>query len=176
MTRSLPGPRSRSRARTSSDVPTGTEAELLDKLDHGDPEALAELYRRHGMLVFAVASRVGGAEVAAEVTRAVFLQLRADPRAFRDGDVSLRTYLLTQAQNAAVDLLQGTTPPSPNSSDNIASLSDLPEAESSVLALIVFGGCTFREASVLLDVPEWQVQRWAASGFRALGNAHHVRP
>jgi len=50
-------------------------------------------------------------------------------------------------------------------------LAELPEQQANTLALVIFGGCTFREAAALLEQPEPLVRSRAMHALRVLGAA-----
>lgn len=149
-----------------------TQEQLLALVADGEAEALYQLYRRHGALVYAAAGRVGGPQIATEVTRALFLRLWADPRSYARGEDSLRASLLAQAHADAVQLLEH-APDDAGQRDLHAAeaLAALPPSESSALTLVAFGGCTFREAAALLDEPPPVIRRRVLHAFRFLSGA-----
>ena len=69
-------------------------------------EFLREAYREHRSAIYELASRVCGADRAAEVTQEVFLRLWKHPERFDPQSASLRQYLLTSAHDVAIDFLR----------------------------------------------------------------------
>ena len=69
-------------------------------------EFLREAYREHRSAIYELASRVCGADRAAEVTQEVFLRLWKHPERFDPLRESLRPYLLTSAHDVAIDFLR----------------------------------------------------------------------
>ena len=69
-------------------------------------EFLREAYREHRSAINELASRVCGADRAAEVTQEVFLRLWKHPERFDPLRESLRPYLLTSAHDVAIDFLR----------------------------------------------------------------------
>src|SRR5688500_15128675 len=79
----------------------------MARLAAGDPEALAELYRRHGARVVAVANAVLRDQAAAEdVCHDVFVGLSRQPQKFDSGRGSPGTYLAVIAHGRALDRLR----------------------------------------------------------------------
>jgi len=77
------------------------ERELLARLRAGDPEALGELYDRHGARVLAVAARIDR-DSAEDVAHEVFLKLWRHGARF-GGRARLATWLYRLTVNAALD-------------------------------------------------------------------------
>ncbi|MGI8807025.1 MAG: sigma-70 family RNA polymerase sigma factor, partial [Acidimicrobiales bacterium] len=70
----------------------------------GDEAVLADIYQRHGSVVFDVAMRVTGDRSAAEeVTQAVFLDVWRRPERFDPTRGSLRSWLAMLAHHRSVD-------------------------------------------------------------------------
>lgn len=88
-------------------VSQATDAALVTAVGERDETALAEVYRRHGGSVVAIAMRVLPArEMAEEVAQDVFVRLWRDPRRFDPGRGSLRSFLLAQSHGRAVDIVR----------------------------------------------------------------------
>src|SRR5947208_1314855 len=84
-----------------------SDAALVVAVGRWRNEALAEIYRRHGGAVYALARRVlNDVTDAEEVVQEVFLRLWNAPEKFDPERGSLRSYLLAQAHGRAVDLLR----------------------------------------------------------------------
>jgi hypothetical protein len=70
------------------------DAVLVARLTAGDEEALAEVWQRHGPLVFGLARRLtGDSSTAEDVTQEVFVTLWQQPQRFDAQRGSLRAYL-----------------------------------------------------------------------------------
>ena len=183
----------------ASQVSTGsvrlnlTDAELAARLAEGDGEALAEVYRRHGSRVIAVANAVLGDRAAAEdVCHDVFVRLARQPQRFDSGRGSLVTYLVVVAHGRALDRLrsdqararreeqQARSAPSASigaedraiassmAAQVWAAVSALPAHEAEALRLAYFGCSTYREVACILQVAEGTVKSRIRSGLRRL--------
>ena len=183
----------------ASQVSTGsvrlnlTDAELAARLAEGDGEALAEVYRRHGSRVIAVANAVLGDRAAAEdVCHDVFVRLARQPQRFDSGRGSLVTYLVVVAHGRALDRLRseqarrrreerearfapatsegadGKAVASSMATQIWAAVSALPVHEAEALRLAYFGGSTYREVARILEVAEGTVKSRIRSGLRRL--------
>jgi RNA polymerase sigma-70 factor, ECF subfamily len=183
----------------ASEVSTGsvrlnlTDVELAARLVEGDRRALAEVYRRHGSRVIAVANAVLRDRAAAEdVCHDVFLCLCRYPQRFDSGRGSLLTYLVVVAHGRALDRLRSESarahreekqarvaPTAGRGADETAlassmaaqvwaAVSALPAHEAEVLRLAYFGGSTYREVACILHVPEGTVKSRIRSGLRRL--------
>ena len=183
----------------ASEVSTGslrlnlTDAELAARLVDGDGQALAEVYRRHGSRVIAVAEAVLRDRAAAEdVCHDVFVRLSRHPQRFDSGRGSLVSYLVVVAQGRALDRLRSEharsrreahqarlAPPTTEAADDKAiassmaaevwaAVSALPVREAEVLRLAYFGGSTYREVACILQIAEGTVKSRIRSGLRRL--------
>lgn len=157
--------------------------------------ALAEAYRRHGGVVWALASRVcRDHHLAEDVAQTVFVDLWSRPDRFDPSRGSLRSWLLTQAHARAVDLVRSeearrrrqereatrsdaaveldTTIYVEELADEVRRAVDtLPPAERDPILLAYFGGRTYREAAELLGQPEGTVKSRIRAGLRSLRTA-----
>ncbi|MFN8378862.1 MAG: sigma-70 family RNA polymerase sigma factor [Anaerolineae bacterium] len=80
------------------------DGELIARLRAHDEQALLELYRRHGTLVYSIALRtLGNAQDAEEVTQDVFLQLWKKHDRYDSARGSLGGWLAVTTRNAAID-------------------------------------------------------------------------
>lgn len=170
-----------------------TDAELAARLVEGDAHALAEVYRRHGSRVIAVADAVLRDRAAAEdVCHDVFVRFSRHPQRFDSGRGSLVTYLVVVAHGRALDRLRSerararreaqqarlalpTTEAaddraiaSSTAADVWAAVSALPVREAEVLRLAYFGGSTYREVAGILQIAEGTVKSRIRSGLRRL--------
>ena len=174
----------------------GVDEDLVAALADGDHDALAELYRRHGGAVWAVARRVCNDRTLAEdVTQTVFVDLWRRPRRFDPARGALRPWLVAQAHARAVDAVRSEAarrrrhereshyapPPSPDveAAAHLATLSanvrravdQLAAEERQAIVLAYFGGHSYRETAALLGAPEGTVKsriRRGLSGLRSV--------
>jgi RNA polymerase sigma-70 factor (ECF subfamily) len=181
-----------------------SDAELMCTLAAGDQAALAEIYRRHGGAVWAVARRVCNDRVLAEdVSQTVFVDLWQRPRRFDPARGRLRPWLVAQAHARAVDAVRSeaararrqdregqlapVSAPDVEAEVHLAALSDdvrkavdqLGRDERIAIMLSYFGGRTYRETAELLGAPEGTVKtriRRALSGLRRTLEAQGVTP
>jgi RNA polymerase sigma-70 factor, ECF subfamily len=156
-------------------------------------EALAEVYRRHGGAVYALARRVlGDGSRAEEVVQEVFVRLWQQPERFDSDRGNLRSYLLASAHGRAVDLVRSETSRrrreerdarfTANAPYDLehevwdlaiaeqvkAALEELDPDERKAIELAYFGGHTYRQVAALLGQPEGTVKSRIRSGLRRL--------
>lgn len=178
------------------DVAGRPDAELMAGVADGDEVALAEVYRRHGGAVWAVARRVCGDRAAAEdVTQTVFVDLWRRPLRFDGSRGALRPWLVVQAHARAVDTLRSEAarrrrhervgnlapPPSPDveTEVHLAAMTEgvrravarLDEDERQAIVLAYFGGHSYREAAEMLGAPEGTVKSRIRRGLAGLRRA-----
>jgi RNA polymerase sigma factor (sigma-70 family) len=158
-----------------------TDGELHRRVGAGDEAALAEVYRRFGPLVHALARRVtGDVEAARDVAQEVFCHFWERPLAYDPDRGSLRTWLATLAHRRAVDwvrreerrrrapatlaadlLVAGAGP----GADEAVEAADtahrvrrtvaaLPPDMREPIELAFYNGCTYREVAIKLGIPE----------------------
>jgi RNA polymerase sigma-70 factor (ECF subfamily) len=167
-----------------------TDASLVLAVARYQDRALAEIYRRHGGGVHALAARILGAGGRAEdVTQDVFVTLWDAPERFDPERGSLRTYLLTIAHRRSVDRLRADRARSDREvrealarrdvgydlerevgdlivADRVrGAVSSLPERERQAIEMSYFGGHTYREVAALLGVAEGTVKSRIRSGL-----------
>jgi RNA polymerase sigma-70 factor, ECF subfamily len=152
-----------------------TDTELMARLEDGDDRALAEVYRRHGWRVIAVAGAVlRDREAAEDVCREVFVQLARHPERFDDGGRgTLSACLVVTAHRRAVDRLRGDAVEGDGIASSTAAriwsaVDTLPVREAEAVRLACFGGTTCREVARLLEVAEGTVKRRIRRGLRQL--------
>jgi RNA polymerase sigma-70 factor, ECF subfamily len=170
-----------------------SDATLVVAVGRWQDHALAEVYRRHGGSVHALARRVLGSETAADdVTQEVFLDLWRRPEQYDAGRGALRTFLLTKAHGRAVDMLRSETSRNArevrNARETVGSGYDLdryawdlavadqvrvamdalPGGERRAIEMAYFDGRTYREVAALLGEPEGTVKSRIRSGLRRL--------
>jgi RNA polymerase sigma-70 factor, ECF subfamily len=166
---------------------------LMVAIGRWSEAALAEVYRRHGGTVHALARRVLGQDSRADdVTQDVFVELWNRPERFDPDRGNLRTFLLTIAHGRAVDLLRADTARAGREQrtarDTVVVAYDvekqfsdrsvteqlkgavgtLPEGERRAIELAYFGGHTYREVAALMGEPEGTVKSRIRAGLRHL--------
>lgn len=174
----------------SEDLADATDARLVVAIARFHEDALAEVYRRHGGAVFALAHRLlGERALAEEVVQEVFVRLWHDPDRFDADRGSLRSYLLANAHGRSVDLVRSETSRRRREerdarltaeagydvehevwdlalADHVrAALDGLSDGERSAIELAYFGGHTYREVARLLDEPEGTVKSRIRTGL-----------
>jgi RNA polymerase sigma-70 factor (ECF subfamily) len=162
-------------------------------------EALGEIYRRYGGAVWSVARHVcGSAELAKEVSQAVFTELWSHPDRFDPAEGVLRSWLVAQAHARAVHLARSheahlrrdrdtpTDHPPPSAEVEIASharaltqegrraLDQLAPGEQATILVAYFGGHTISETARLLGTPEGRVTSNIRSGLLNLRRALEI--
>jgi RNA polymerase sigma-70 factor (ECF subfamily) len=155
------------------------DALLVARLAAGDEEALAEVWQRHGPLVFGLARRLtGDSSLAEDVTQEVFVTLWQQPERFDAARGSLRAYLGVHAQRRAIDAMRRDGrraerehrhhrlhPRSVTSPGDTAECSELagivrtaikklPVEQREAVELAYFSGLTHREVATALGIPE----------------------
>ncbi|MEV4753983.1 RNA polymerase sigma factor SigM [Micromonospora sp. NPDC049559] len=182
-----------------------TDEELLRAHVAGDPEAFAELFRRHRDRLWAVALRtVADREEAADALQDALLSAhRAAPR-FR-GDAAVTTWLHRIVVNACLDRIRrrqahptvplpdgsrstetgrrnGVEPAAPASDHDTAlvvrqALAELPAEQRAALILVDVQGYPVAEVAVILGVAEGTVKSRCARGRARLARMlGHLRP
>jgi len=175
------------------DVDRASDSALVVAIGRFHDTALAEVYRRHGGAVHALACRVlGRGPQADDVAQEVFLELWRRPERFDPGRGTLRTFLLTMAHARAVDLLRSegarraredrTARQQATAGYDIehhawdlavadqvrSAVAELPEDERRPIELAYFGGHTYREVAAMLGEPEGTVKSRIRAGLRRL--------
>jgi RNA polymerase sigma factor (sigma-70 family) len=169
---------------------------LVDLVVKADPDALAVLYRRHGVLCYRLARRVTANDTMAEdAVQEAFTGLWRDPAAYQPGLGSVRTWLLGLIHHKAVDSVRreaaqqrrqiaqaaqravdppGTGDPAAVAWAGIraqrvrAALLELPEPQRHALVLAYFGGYTQREIAQLTGAPLGTVKTRMFAAMRRL--------
>ena len=175
------------------DLSTLSDAVLVVAIGRWNEAALAEVYRRHGGAVHALAQRIlGPGGRADDVTQDVFVHLWDRPERFDPGRGSLRAFLVTIAHGRSVDLLRADQARSGREERTVreqatagydlenqiwdlavntqlkAAVGTLPAAERRVIELAYFGGHTYREVSAILGEPEGTIKGRIRAGLRRL--------
>ncbi len=169
------------------------DPQLVVTIARANGDALAEVYRRHGRVVYNLVRRLlsDGAE-AEDVTQEVFVHLWEHPEAFDPGRGSLRTYLLTRSHSRAIDALRSRSArmrreerdarDAPMVVDDVEreawdlataewmsqALAALPASERVAIELAYFDGHTYREVAEILSEPEGTVKSRIRKGLQRL--------
>jgi RNA polymerase sigma-70 factor (ECF subfamily) len=177
-------------------VASASDGALVVAVGRWHEQALAEIYRRHGGAVHALARRLLGSDHAADdVTQEVFIKLWEAPERFDPTRGGLRSFLLAAAHSRAVDQLRSQSARrarEERDATHVASagydlerhawdlhLSEqvrnavgcLPDTERRAIELAYFGGRTYREVAVLLGEPEGTVKGRIRAGLKRLRQA-----
>jgi RNA polymerase sigma-70 factor, ECF subfamily len=194
-----PAPGSTGPSRRSVDVhdrEAADDVEVVAAMTEGDGDALAELYRRYGGAVWAVARRVCGDRTLAEdVTQTVFVDLWRRPQRFDANRGALRPWLVAQAHARAVDTVRSEAArqrrqerevrlapapaPEVEAEVHMAALSEgvrravarLADDEREAIVLAYFGGHSYRETAEMLGQPEGTVKSRIRRGLTGLRRA-----
>ena len=84
-----------------------SDAALVVAIGRWRDDALAEVYRRHGGAVFALARRLlGDPGRAEEIVQEIFLKLWNQPERFDPERGTLRSFLLAQTHGRSVDVIR----------------------------------------------------------------------
>jgi len=168
---------------------------LVAAVGRSDQLAMKELYRRHGPAVYNLARRVlVDADRAEEVVQEVFLRLWNEPGRFDANRGALRSFLYRQAHSRAVERVRSEEARRrreerhdreqvrPDYDVEIEAwelirselvkdaLAALVETERQVITLAYFGGHTYREVAVILDLPEGTVKSRIRLGMNKLAD------
>jgi RNA polymerase sigma-70 factor, ECF subfamily len=184
--------------------PDRTDAELLRAHVDGDPEAFAELVRRHRDRLWAVALRtIGDREEAADAVQDALLSAHRGAARFR-GDSAVTTWLHRIVVNACLDRIRrrqahptvplpdgsrtedgcaaGPEPAAPTQDHDTAlvvraALAALPAEQRAALVLVDVQGYAVAEAAEILGIAEGTVKSRCARGRARMAAAlGHLRP
>jgi RNA polymerase sigma-70 factor, ECF subfamily len=172
------------------DVEQASDANLVVAVGRWHEQALAEVYRRHGGAVHALARRILRSDAPAEeVTQEVFLDLWNRPEKFDAQRGSLRSFLLARTHGKSVDYVRSETSRrqrEERTSRETATagydidrevwdmsvaeqvkeaLEALPDDLRQPIELAYFGGHTYREVAQMLRQPEGTVKSRIRSGL-----------
>jgi RNA polymerase sigma-70 factor (ECF subfamily) len=185
-------------------LPELTDAELLRAHVDGDPQAFAELVRRHRDRLWAVALRtIGDREEAADAVQDALLSAHRGAAGFR-GDSAVTTWLHRIVVNACLDRIRrrqahptvplpdgsrpedghpaGPEPAAPIQDHDTAlvvreALAALPVEQRAALVLVDVQGYAVAEAAEILGVAEGTVKSRCARGRARMAVAlGHLRP
>ena len=169
-----------------------SDSVLLVSVGRGDQQALAELYQRHAGSLFHVALRVLSVRgLAEEVVQDIFTGLWRAPERFDPARGSLRSFLLAQGHNRAVDIVRSESARRRREdSDSHAAtaayvledeavqsavgqevrdaVETLSKAEREAISLAYFGGHSYTEVATLLGVPVGTAKSRIRSGLARL--------
>jgi RNA polymerase sigma-70 factor, ECF subfamily len=109
------------------DVTGNADRSALERMARGDRDALAELYDRHGRVVYSLALRiVRDQRDAEEVVQDVFAQAWRQSGRYRAGRGSVIAWLMTLTKSRAVDRVRGrrARPDATGDSEPIVDMSD----------------------------------------------------
>ncbi|MGZ4680880.1 MAG: sigma-70 family RNA polymerase sigma factor [Acidimicrobiales bacterium] len=171
------------------------DASLVAAVGRSDERALQELYERHGAAVYGLARRVLiDADRAEEVVQEVFLRLWNEPGRFDPARGKLRSFLNRQAHSRAVERVRSEEArrrrEERHDRENVDpaydveieawelirselvkdALDQLTAAERQAITLAYFGGHTYREVAVMLDLPEGTIKSRIRLGLGKLAD------
>lgn len=175
------------------DLSAASDATLVVAIGRWNESALAEVYRRHGGTVHALAQRVLGSDGRADdVTQDVFVELWRRPERYDPARGTLRAFLVTVAHGRAVDVLRSESARAGREqrtaretaaagydvenevwdltmADQLKlAISHLSEPERKAIELAYFNGHTYREVAALLGEPEGTIKSRIRAGLRRL--------
>jgi RNA polymerase sigma-70 factor (ECF subfamily) len=178
-------------------IQEASDASLAVAIGRFSEPALAEVYRRHGAAVHALAARVvGSTAMADDVTQETFVNLWRRPERFDASRGSLRGFLLTLAHSRAVDALRSEAARTAREqrggqeaflsagydierhawdllvADQVrVAFDDLPATERTAIEMAYFKGFSYRQVAATLGEPEGTIKSRIRSGLRRLHRA-----
>ncbi len=178
---------------TSSDDRT-----LVRLLQHGDPEAIAEIWRRHSAKVIRAAWRVTRSEALAhEIAQDVFMTLWRHPERVDLDRGNVASFLGSVARNRSVDVVrqeaarrrrEERTSVDPSAAGQFAdpvdlvmhdeltlrvraAVAELPTNEREAVELAWFGGRSYRDVAITLGIPEGTTKTRIREGMRRMSQS-----
>jgi RNA polymerase sigma-70 factor (ECF subfamily) len=169
-----------------ADESNAPDAALVAALVVGDRDALAELYRRHGGTLLAVALRIlGDRAEAEEIVHDVFVEAWRQAVQYDPARGSARAWLVTRARSRALDRVKAPararrvaveSAPEPVAAEADPSdasrvqraLASLPAEQRAVLELGYFEGLSSTEIAARLDIPVGTVKSRVAAALQRL--------
>jgi RNA polymerase sigma-70 factor (ECF subfamily) len=173
-----------------------SDASLVVAVARYNQDALAEIFRRHGGAVHALAKRVTrDAALAEEVTQELFVRLWNEPERYDSARGTLRTFLLMQTHRRSVDVIRSEEARKRREQTDAAqiaaasydidhefgdladreaireALATLPEEERRAIQLAFYHGLTYREVAQRLEQPEGTVKTRIRSGLKRMNEA-----
>ncbi len=175
------------------DLETASDATLVVAIARWHEPAMAEVYRRHGGAVHALARRVLRHDPSAEeITQEVFLDLWNHPEKFDSQRGTLRSFLLARTHGKSVDMVRSevarkrreerTSRETATAGYDLEhqvwdlvvaeqvkeSVAALPNDMREPIELAYFGGHTYREVADMLHAPEGTVKSRIRLGLTKL--------
>jgi RNA polymerase sigma-70 factor (ECF subfamily) len=165
--------------------PPPSDRELIQRHCAGDPDAFAEIFRRHRDRMWAVALRTTrDRELAADCVQEAFISAFRRADSYR-GDAAVTTWLHRIVVNACLDRLRRERPTTAWPDHDLAdrhdrhgelettldvqgALARLPEGQRLALVLVDLQGLSVLEAAEVLGVAEGTVKSRCARGRAAL--------
>ena len=169
------------------------DARLMVGIVRRQPDALAEVYRRHAGAVLGLARRVlGDPRLSEEIVQEVFLGLWRVPEGFDPVRGSLRSYLLARAHGKSVDVVRAEVSRRSREerearlrvgsgydlerevvdltiADRVRqTMESLPEQERRAIELAYFGGQTYREVAATLGESEGTIKTRIRTGLKRM--------
>jgi len=175
-----------------TDFSSSADASVVAAVATRQSDALEELYRRFGGIVFSLSLRLlHDRHSAEEVTQDIFVRLWNEPGRFDPERGSLRSFLCAQAHSRSVDLLRAESARRErqqreiSNREPVASLetvvenvmvaeqlreivASLPDGERRAIELAYYQGLTYVEVARQLEEPEGTVKSRIRSGLRTL--------
>lgn len=176
-----------------TDLRQASDATLVVAVGRWHEPALAEIYRRHGGAVHALARRILRSDPPAEeITQEIFLDLWRRPERFDAQRGTLRSFLLARTHGKSVDFVRSEMSRKRREekvsretatagydidhevwdmavADQVKdALGALPDDLRRPILLAYFGGNTYREVAQILDEPEGTVKSRIRSGLGRL--------
>ncbi|HEX2737960.1 MAG TPA: sigma-70 family RNA polymerase sigma factor [Acidimicrobiia bacterium] len=170
------------------------ERGVRDRMVGGDDAALTDVYDQYSSFVYGLAARVIGDHRAAEdVTQDVFVSIWERPETFDPSRGSLRTWLGTLAHRRAVDYVRREEARRRRSQREAARSVSAPDVDEMAMALVTaekvrealevlppeqrdaiqlayFGGKTYREVGLALEIPEGTAKSRLRLGLRRIAD------